>query len=236
MEFPYTINDIRAVVKVSQQSLYNLIKKHQSFFHDNSTRRQRKVYYSQAAMDFFISYYQPTINATDTEGRIKNPTDTEGQTTRENAPLERSYREEEQEARIDALQAEIKALQGKLDALQKQLDAKEAERVDLLRQNGILCLTLQQEKTEKMLLLPSPKKTLGEKVKSLFHKDAHNPEKQGKIFLTIRKKTLTVRGRFLSPLGVFWGRFLSPLRKILLTDKRRKQCKIRVFRPVSIYK
>ena len=177
MEFPYTINDIRAVVKVSQQSLYNLIKKHKSFFHDNSTRRQRKVYYSQAAMDFFISYYQP--EETPQEGKmVKLAEIIETDATQaEKTLLERSYREEAQEARIDALQAEIKALQGKLDALQKQLDAKEAERVELLRQNGILCLTLQQEKAEKMLLLPSPKKTLGEKVKSLFHKDAHNPEK-----------------------------------------------------------
>ena len=157
--------------------MYNLIKKHKSFFHDNSTRRQRKVYYSQAAMDFFISYYQP--EETPQEGKmVKLAEIIETDATQaEKTLLERSYREEAQEARIDALQAEIKALQGKLDALQKQLDAKEAERVELLRQNGILCLTLQQEKAEKMLLLPSPKKTLGEKVKSLFHKDAHNPEK-----------------------------------------------------------
>ena len=177
MEFPYTINDIRAVAKVSQQSLYNLIKKHQSFFHDNSTRIQRKVYYSQAAMDFFISYYQPELSTEEGKNGVLAEDSDINPTEAEKTLLERSYKEEAQEARIDALQAEIKALQGKLDALQKQLDAKEAERVELLRQNGILCLTLQQEKAEKMLLLPSPKKTLGEKVKSLFHKDAHNPEK-----------------------------------------------------------
>lgn len=177
MEYPYTINDIRAVVKVSQQSLYNLIKKNQTFIRDNSTRKQRKIYYNQAAMDFFISYYQPELSTEEGKKELLAEDCDTNPTEAEKSLLERSYREEEQEARIDALQVEIKALQGKLDALQKQLDAKEAERVELLRQNGILCLTLQQEKAEKMLLLPSPKKTLGEKVKSLFHKDAHNPEK-----------------------------------------------------------
>lgn len=171
MEFPYTINDIRAVVKVSQQSLYNLIKKHQSFFHDNSTRRQRKVYYSQAAMDFFISYYQPE------EAPSFNEPHTEVQEIPQETSFNKPHTEGQEKAPSDALKAEIDALKAEIDALRKQLNDKEAERVELLRQNGILCLTLQQEKAEKMLLLPSPKKTLGEKVKSLFHKDAYNPEK-----------------------------------------------------------
>ena len=177
MEYQYTINDIKDAVKVSLQSLYTLIKKNQAFINENSIRKQRKIYYNQAAMDFFVSYYIPEQDQE--EGKIPtSPLDLgKAEAKAENPVKKTSYREEEQQARIDALQVEIKALQGKLDALQKQLDAKEAERVELLRQNGILCLTLQQEKAEKMLLLPSPKKTLGEKVKSLFHKDAHNPEK-----------------------------------------------------------
>lgn len=177
MEYPYTINDIRAVVNVSQQSLYNLIKKNKSFFQDNSTRKQRKIYYSQAAMDFFVSYYQPVINLNETEEHIKNLNETEGQDNKENPSINPNETEGREESQTSALKAQIDALHAQIDLLQKQLDAKEAERVELLRQNGILCLTLQQEKAEKMLLLPSPKKTLGEKVKSLFHKDAHNPEK-----------------------------------------------------------
>lgn len=167
MEYQYTINDIKAAVKVSLQSLYTLIKKNQAFINDNSIRKQRKIYYNQAAMDFFISYYSPD---TDTTKKIPDKTiDTETGGGKAENPLEKpSYREEEQQARIDALQVEIKALHEEIDTLKAQLTAKENERVELLRQNGALILTLQQEKQEKMLLLPAPKKSFSDKVKSLF--------------------------------------------------------------------
>lgn len=165
MEYQYTINDIKAAVKVSLQSLYTLIKKNSTFINENSIRKQRKIYYNQAAMDFFISYYSP-----DTEKKIPDEiidTDTRGGIA-EKSPLESSYKEEEQQARIDALQVEIKALHEEIDALKEQLTAKENERLELLRQNGALILTIQQQQQEKMLLLPAPKRSLGERVKSFF--------------------------------------------------------------------
>ena len=169
MEYKYLITDIQAKTKVSITSLTAFKKKHQDFFNNNSTRKHRKIYYNQAAMDFFISYYSPD---TDTEKKIPDKIiDTEKAEEQAENPLsESSYGEEEQKARINALQAEIKALQSELDALRKQLDAKEEERKELLRQNGALLLMLQQEKQEKMLLLPAPKKTISERVRGLFHK------------------------------------------------------------------
>ena len=165
MEYKYTINDISATVKISKPSLYALIKKNSTFISDNSIRRQRKIYYNQAVMDFFVSYYSP-----DTEKKIPDEiidTETGGGIAKN--PLEKaSYREEEQQARIDALQVEIKALHAEIDALKEQLTAKENERVELLRQNGALILTIQQQQQEKMLLLPAPKKSLGERVKGFF--------------------------------------------------------------------
>ena len=165
MEYQYTINDIKDAVKVSLQSLYTLIKKNQAFINENSIRKQRKIYYNQAAMDFFISYYSP-----DTEKKIPDKIiDTEGAEEQAENPLKNpSYREEEQQARIDALQVEIKALHAEIDALKEQLTAKENERLELLRQNGALILTIQQQQQEKMLLLPAPKRSLGERVKAIF--------------------------------------------------------------------
>ena len=165
MEYQYTINDIKAAVNVSLQSLYTLIKKNQAFINENSIRKQRKVYYNQAVMDFFVSYYSP-----DTEKKIPDEIiDTEtGGGKAENPVKKTSYREEEQQARIDALQAEIGTLHAEIDTLRKQLDAKEEERKELIRQNGALILTLQQEKQEKQLFLPAPKKSFGDKVKSIF--------------------------------------------------------------------
>ena len=147
MEYPYSINDIKAETKVSLQSLYTLIKKNKEFVNENSTRKQRKVYYNQAVMDFFTSYYL-------SESAPETPQKAEEQA--------------EKESSADALKAENDALKAQIDALQKQLEAKEAERLELLRQNGALILTLQQEKQEKMLLLPAPKKSFSDKVKSFF--------------------------------------------------------------------
>ena len=160
MEYKYTINDISSTVKISKPSLYALIKKNSAFIKDNSIRKQRKIYYNQAVMDFFVSYYSP-----DTEKKIPDEViDMDmAEEQAEKSLSESSYREEEQKARIDALHAEI-------DTLRKQLDDKEEERKELLRQNGALILTISQLQTEKQLLLPAPKRSIGERVKGLFHK------------------------------------------------------------------
>ena len=151
MEYPYTINDIKSECKVSLQSLYTLIKKNKEFINENSIRKQRKIYYNQAAMDFFVSYYQ-------SEQAPETPKQAEEHA--ENGPSA--------SIRIEVLEAEKDALQAEIASLKKQLEAKETERLELLRQNGALILTLQQEKQEKMLLLPAPKKSFSDKVKSLF--------------------------------------------------------------------
>ena len=151
MEYQYTINDIRSKVNVSLQSLYTLIKKNGEFIKANSIRKQRKVYYNQAAMDFFINYY----NA---EATPETPPSAE-----EHAEKELSV-----QLRIEALETERDALKAEINALKKQLETKEAERLELLHQNGALILTLQQSQNEKMLLLPPPKKSFSDKVKSIF--------------------------------------------------------------------
>lgn len=148
MENQYTINQIADMVKVSKQSLYNLIKKNQSFINENSRRIQRKVYYNQSALDFFVAYYNG-------EGAPETPQNAEE--TLPSADM------------TEALKAEIDALKAEIGTLRKQLDAKEEERKELLRQNGALILTVQQQQQEKMLLLPAPKKSIGERIKGLFH-------------------------------------------------------------------
>lgn len=165
MEYKYLITDIQAKTNVSITSLTAFKKKHQDFFNNNSTRKHRKIYYNQAAMDFFVSYYSP-----DTEKKIPDEvidTDiTEGQA--EKSPLETSYTDGPQEREEEVSKAEIEALKAEIAALKKQLEETETEKKELFRQNSQLLLLLQQEKQEKMLLLPAPKKSFSDKVKSLF--------------------------------------------------------------------
>ena len=148
MENQYTINEISSIVKVSKQSLYNLIKKNQSFVNENSRRIQRKVYYNQSVLDFFVSYYHG-------EGAPETP-----KTAEDLSPSVDS---------TEALKAEIDALKAEIDTLRKQLATKEEEHKELIHQNGALILTISQLQQEKMLLLPAPKKSIGERIKGLFH-------------------------------------------------------------------
>ena len=183
MEYKYLITDIQEKAKVSITSLIAFKKKHQEFFNNNSTRIQRKLYYNQAAMDFFLSYYQPDLKAENEKIPVSDiDTDTDkkepdfsvntqrAEERRENPPLEAPQTDEPPEGQLNALQRKIDALEAELASLHKQLDASEEEKKELLRQNGEVLLILQMEKAEKKLFLPAPKKTLMERMKSLFHK------------------------------------------------------------------
>ena len=168
MEYKYTINDISETVKISKPSLYALIKKNSAFIKDNSIRKQRKIYYNQAAMDFFISYYSPEQAANiGKKGPTAEGSDTD-EAKAENSLLEGSYTDKPQEREEEVSKAEIDALKAEIAVLRKQLEATETEKKELFRQNSQLLLLLQQEKQEKMLLLPAPKKSFSDKVKSLF--------------------------------------------------------------------
>ena len=161
MEYPYTVNDIVSECKVSKQSIYTLIKKNSTFITENSTRKQRKIYYSQAAMDFFTNYYNSETTP-ETPPEAEKPTE----------------KERSDSFRIEVLEREINALQAEIGTLRKQLEAKEAERLELLRQNGALILTLQQSQQEKLLLLPAPRQSFASKVKSIFKSKPQEKEKE----------------------------------------------------------
>ena len=169
MKFQYTINDIKEKTNVSLQSLYALIKKNKAFIGENSMRRQRKIYYNQAVMDFFVSYYAPSsADSIESQGQ-NNERGAEASNT-EKSPLESPVTGQPPVSQENALKAEITALKAEIATLKEQLNAKEEERKELIRQNGALILTLQQEKQEKQLFLPAPKKTIGEKLKAIFKK------------------------------------------------------------------
>ena len=150
MEFSLTIQDLVNEVSKSKQSVYQLFNKNSEFVKQNSIRKQRKVYYNQAVLDFLIAYYK---DGAPIEAEIK--------------PIEAPAREDGGEA----AQAQIKALQEKIDMLEAQLEEVKKDRDETKEQLGIALLCLRQEQEEKKLLLPAPKKTIGERFKGLFKKD-----------------------------------------------------------------
>ncbi len=147
MEYKYSINDIASKTKVSKQSLYSLIKKNQEFISKNSRRIQRKIYYNQEAFNFFINYYQPGATEETAQEAVETPQAVEEKETVDTSATE-----------------QIAALKAEIEELKRKLSETEAERKELLQQNGALILTVQQQQQEKMLLLPAPKKTIRERI------------------------------------------------------------------------
>lgn len=71
----------------------------------------------------------------------------------------------------EARENELNDLKIKYDELKETYEKVESERQELLKQNGNLLLLLSQEKAEKQMLLPAPRKSIREKIRSLFKKE-----------------------------------------------------------------
>ena len=150
----YTIEELTSIIKVSKQSIYNILNKDKAFLKEHSTRKQRKIYYDKAILDKLIEYYGVTEEAE------APAAPTEETVEAAETPIEAA---EPQAAPTDQHE-EIKALQSKIEALEKLLEEKneriavlEAKEQELIKQNGLTLLLLQEEKQEKLLLLPPTK-------------------------------------------------------------------------------
>lgn len=161
MDFPYTIEDLSSKCKVSKQSIYALIKKNQELVKKNSTRKGKKVKYNQEVLNFFLDYYG--IN----EAEDPSPEDPEKALEAENAP-----QEAEDPSPISpqdkTAEDKIKALESEIEALKQELASAREQNTELIRQNGQVLLLLQEEKQEKMKLLPAPKQGIIKKIGNFF--------------------------------------------------------------------
>lgn len=173
MDYPYGIEDLMEKSGIGKSAIYAFIKKNRDFFKDNSasikdnsTTTKPKIKYNQVALDFLLSQYGKKESA---ESILSSDRQEVPSNLSENASKNDSAQEADQ-IHLEALQTKINALEAKIEALEKELSAKEEERKQLLNQNGALLLLLSQEKQEKALLLPAPKKSIGERIKGIFHK------------------------------------------------------------------
>ena len=150
MVFQYSIEDLAKLCKVSKQSIYNLIKKNRDFIEKNSIRKGKKVKYNQEVLNLFLDYYGLK------ETEVSPPDETTPKITPEQ-PSTTPTIEYNAEDKIKALESEIEALKTELARLRE-------ENNQLIKQNGQVLLLLQEEKTEKLKLLPAPKKTIRERI------------------------------------------------------------------------
>ena len=161
MDFPYTIDDLSSKCKVSKQSIYSLIKKNQEFVKQNSTRKGKKVKYNQEVLNLFLDYYG------EDKAEDPNQKDPEEAIEANNAP----QKAEEPSATVSqdtAAEDRIRALESEIEALKKELASAKEQNAELIRQNGQVLLLLQEEKQEKIKLLPAPKQSLVKKIGNFF--------------------------------------------------------------------
>ena len=156
MDYPYKLEDLSRLVKISNQTVYRIIKKNQDFFKDNSKKVKGKTkpitLYNQAALDFLLAQYGEKrdniitpevaggsfIDGERTDDIIL--TAVVGGTSTELPSEPQKHEETPPEAA-----ATITALQTKIEALEAQIEALEAERRELVKQNGNILLLLSQE-------------------------------------------------------------------------------------------
>lgn len=161
----FSMDEIAARVGKSKQALYNLIKTNQDLsmlVKTNKVKSGQSVKYGLPVLEWFINHYQLNlITEDDAAEAVREPEPQEipepsapGQTA--NAP------------ELAALRQEVQRLTEENERLRAAYDKAEEERGELMKQNGILALTLQQVQQEKMLYLPAPKKPLGERVRDFI--------------------------------------------------------------------
>lgn len=169
MENRYTINQLATICKVSTQSIYKLLSKNQPTVKQFSTKQGRKILYGQEVLDLLLDHY----GLRQDEGQTED-TSTNASKTLSDAP-EAEVEDNSTQTKIAALEAQIESQKKQIEELQKQLADKEAERKQLLEQNGQVLLLLSQERQERIKLLPAPKKSFGERLKGFFgKKEAEN--------------------------------------------------------------
>lgn len=172
----YSMKQLQAITGKPPQTINRLMRKNESLIALLPEHRVKQsngqVFYDEAILEWLKEYFQLENNPL--------VADEVGETITENAAEEvpqHSPRPSTNEALIDELRRQIDDLEEQIERkdkviadLEEQLKTKEAERLHFVTQNSQLTALLIAEKQEKVRLLPPPKQTLGEKIKSFFGK------------------------------------------------------------------
>lgn len=143
----YTIKEMKTIINRTEPTIYNYIRKDASFFEEHRIKQNKGGYlYDEIAVERLKSL----LCVANGEGK----------------PI--SSDEGQEIPHITPPVAELEELRGKYEALKKDFERVEAERKQLLEQNGNLLLLLSQEKAEKQALLPAPRRTIGERIRNFF--------------------------------------------------------------------
>lgn len=155
----HDISFLCRVANITQQTFYRLVRTDSDFrtiVENGRTKLGNSYKYDDTVLEWLTNRYSIDI------------TSANGSETAQNASADTES--------INALMAENEALRAEIEALRATLAEKEsshaAERKELESQTAQVLLLLQQEKQEKLALLPAPDKsgTFLDRLKNLFKK------------------------------------------------------------------
>lgn len=156
MNESYTIKELCHLSNISQATFYRLIADDKEFRELTQSKREKignGYRYDSAVLEWLYHRYN-----------IKQTPE---------MPLEAPA---ELAEKPDYL-AKITALEGEIEALTATITQKDKDIEYLKNQNDQLLLLLQMEKQEKIALLPAPKKSFVERMRTLFTKDKDKEKK-----------------------------------------------------------
>lgn len=167
----YTIKELQKEIDRTAATIYNFIRSSEetkAFFNQHRRENSKGGYiYDEEVLKLLKNKY---LVANDLPQQDLEKESGENPQTQPPAPQEKGDNSQE----MAALSAELEELLEKYAALKADFDKVEAEKAELLRQNGNLLLLLSQEKAEKQALLPPPRKSIGKKLKELFRRKEDN--------------------------------------------------------------
>ena len=167
----YSMKDLSSIIKRTPQSIHSLIKNNQelsSIVKQHTEKKGRNVFYDEAVLEWLRAYYGIEAAAEEPQepasGETLNPTANDvgaGVGEPEEEPIPEPTAPDDRDAIIARQEEQITFLKAQVIELTN-------DKAYLREENARLLLLLQEEKAEKRLLLPAPRKPIGERIRALF--------------------------------------------------------------------
>ena len=144
---------------ISQATFYRLIRENKSLrvlTENNATKKGKRKYYSDTVLQWLLKHNDSPLDTPTSETPVSEH-------TQQQIPPQHPNREE-------LLLEQVAILKAEVERLTNALASKETESNALIYQVTTLTALLNQEKQEKLALLPAPKTTLKQRIKALFKK------------------------------------------------------------------
>lgn len=161
----YTIKELGEIIERKPAMIYNYFNEDEetkAFYYSHRKKGKRGVFkYDEEVLE------RLKIKVGVSNGVGEGISQNEDENSLQHSPAP-SVRED------GAIRAELEDIKGRYAELEAKLKEVEAERKQLLEQNGHLLLLLSQERALTQKYLPQPRKTIGERIRDLFHKPPSN--------------------------------------------------------------